>query len=95
MNKHYVCVIANNDKSIHIDVVPESSEIKVNLDPIQTKSDSKLVFYEEYQDKLSADERKHEIDSWMKLRIKKVVDIYNPQWEDWSNRISFNHSTIQ
>ena len=90
MNKHYVCVIAGNDKSIHIDVIPESLEIKINLNPTENKSDSKLVFYEEYQDKTSADERKNEIDSWMKLRIKKVVDIYNPQWEDWSNRISLS-----
>jgi len=88
MNKHYVCVIAGNDKSIHIDVIPEALEIKINLNPTENKSDSKLVFYEEYQDKTSADERKNEIDSWMKLRIKKVVDIYNPKWEDWSNRIS-------
>ena len=90
MNKHYVCVIAGNDKSIHIDVIPESLEIKINLNPTENKSDSKLVFYEEYQDKTSADERKNEIDSWMKLRIKKVVDIYNPKWEDWSNRISLS-----
>ena len=95
MNKHYVCVIAGNDKSIRVDVMPESSEIKINVDPVENNSDKKLVFYEEYLDKTRADERKHEIDSWMKLRIKKVVDIYNPKWEDWSNRISLNHSTIQ
>jgi hypothetical protein len=94
MNKHYVCVIASNDKSIHVDVIHESSEIKIKLNPYEGECHDKLVFYEEYKDKLSADERKHEIDSWMKLRIKKVVDIYNPQWEDWSNRISLNHSTM-
>ena len=94
MNKHYVCVIASNDKSIHVDVIHESSEIKIKLNTSEGEAHEKLVFYEEYQDKSGADERKHEIDSWMKLRIKKVVDIYNPQWEDWSNRISLNHSTI-
>ena len=93
MNKHYVCVIASNDKSIHIDVIHESSEIKIKLNTPEDKFHEKLVFYEEYGDKSSADERKHEIDSWMKLRIKKVVDIYNPQWEDWTDRIFLNNST--
>lgn len=91
MNKHYVCVIASDDKSLHIDVIPGSSEIKIKVDHPDGKVDkSKLVFYEEYQDATSAEERKHEIESWMKLRVKKVVDIYNPQWEDWAPRIITN-----
>ena len=88
MNKHYVCVLAGKDRTLHIDVVSRTSVIKVNLDTINSAEDNyKLVFFEEYQDKSSADERRHEIESWLKLRVQKVVDIFNPQWEDWSNRI--------
>jgi|GEM_PF-5578681 len=87
MNKHYVCIIASSDKTLHIDVVPGSPEIKISVIPAVGIENNKLVFFEEYRDKPSADERKHEIESWMKLRVKKVVDIYNPQWEDWSPRI--------
>ena len=90
MNKHYVCILARNDKSIHIDVVPESSEIKITFNTAADNIKHRLVFYEEYQDKTNIDEQKHEINSWIKLIIKKVVDIYSPQREDWSNWIFLN-----
>ena len=90
MNKLYVCVLAGNDESIHVDVVPESSEVKITFNTAEGKTQYKLVFYEEYKDKTSAYECKHEIDSWMKLIIKKEVDICNPQWKELRKWISLN-----
>jgi hypothetical protein len=90
MKKYYICVVENNYKSINVEIVPVSSEIIISFNITGGKTQYKLDLDEEYQDKTSTDELKHEINSWLKLRIKNEVDIYNPQWENWSNWIILN-----
>ena len=90
MNKYYICVIENNDKSINVEVIPVSSEITISFNITGSKAQYKLDLDEKYQDKTSTDELKQEINSWLKLRIRNEVDFYNPQWESWSNWIILN-----
>jgi hypothetical protein len=47
----------------------------------------RLVYYEIFNNLTEADLRKQTIESWPEKKIKFLVDLVNPKWEDWKEEI--------
>lgn len=94
MNKYFVYIISYNNNSFKVEISENIIESISGFKSDENSSNIKLVFFEVYDTQQEAMKRKSEIETWLKKKIRLVVELYNPNWEDWSSKINFENTLI-
>lgn len=85
MTKSYVYIVENDIEHLYIDYAEE-----IKLFERMQRLNPKLVYFEEFENKMEAAERMKSINEWPERKKKMLVNLVNPRHEDWKNEIFKN-----
>ena len=86
---YYVYIMASRSKTLYIDVTNDLERRVLEHESgastfTERYNISRLVYYEESADSLSAIEREKQLKGWLRNKKLALIDSANPEWEDFS-----------
>jgi hypothetical protein len=81
----YLCILSDDTKNFAVKtkiVSADQGKTEINF------CGKRVVYYEIFNSLIEADQRKKTIEGWPEKKIKFLVDLVNPSWEDWKKEIN-------